>query len=705
MFDESHGRPSAERLSVGNANDFTVGKEKGVVVHDHRHSMVGTTLNNVLIDSADYSAFDAHQHYDNCRKYALNGLKRGLRLIGKLDQKYSLLVPVVDGPPMRVGTETFEEWIDLMWSESRIVRPVYETSYMGKTIQLTLDMLLSGEFITLNFNNMTNRALFRDFLRDYEAMLHYTDRFNLIRRFFQGDDSLGFWDVDWRTVSKHDMKLFVDTMVESAARNGQDLNALKTAMRFFRSEYLKKTFIYGMHVPLQIVQHVSSENENREFMLEQVSAYVSTLRTKVGRGSMSNITASMLGMATWALRRAVRITSGRSSFNYYMPFGIYFLPKSEGGLGMHPAGVIGANMDMVVTWFAHVMGEDDYLERMKAAVDTDATRVRRELAESLMQPDSILGDQIANGRKYMADIKSKWNGKFRDAKAALRILDSRGMSRLVPRGLNILNIDKTMLENVVVQNETIQSLRIRDKESIGLSSLRAVRAGVRSPLSTDLTWVKDVDLRLGDNLPLMDDELVLPVVDGANMKCLRSMGITTGRKLSFSAAGVLRILREDKLFPRHVREEDIINILSHPEAGQDIDLLIQTLVVIGARPDLAQRALGDVIGSVSRFAILQSATKISIQDSFMSNIAVNEEVLNRLSTVYTNNRTIEGLVKLLCMGVSMYLSRGRTLQHVYAYIKSEDLNNDPWRVYDRNIHPESDTTIPIDNLYLSSLRE
>jgi hypothetical protein len=253
---------------------FTLAKEAGRTLADHKFGIAASADPNILILLKDFSQFDSSQGWENVRKYALAGFKRGLRLSG------------FEGPfgPYKEG---LSEIIDLIWSKTKAA--VFATG----DNKIVTDMLNSGEFMTIIFNNVTNACNEEETvsrLMNDEQLGPLMNRMKNLHTFFMGDDSVSLWRTPYELGHK-EISALAFKIEEVAKGNGLDLNAYKTSLRYFYYEYLKKTAIYGWILPRVLqIQIIGSESSNFDVPVpEQVSGYSNLVSEYVSRGGTHSI--------------------------------------------------------------------------------------------------------------------------------------------------------------------------------------------------------------------------------------------------------------------------------------------------------------------------------------------------------------------------------------------------------------------------------
>jgi hypothetical protein len=225
--------------------DFSMGDQTGKVMVDHSSMAIASSNRDIGILAADFKAFDASQRWANIRRHLLAGIVNGLIKHGISNHKF--------------GEWELEEYFVDMWSEGKVYKVKFVSKQDGVEKVIELDQLLSGEFMTIAINNMSNRANYLRFLNEVlAAEPEISEQFRFLFFHIMGDDSIAFANLGGGWNAKlYDS--YVSKFVQSSAESGFELNYTKTVFRRYYGEYLKIRFIYGYFIPLQHIQAIDSE--------------------------------------------------------------------------------------------------------------------------------------------------------------------------------------------------------------------------------------------------------------------------------------------------------------------------------------------------------------------------------------------------------------------------------------------------------------
>jgi hypothetical protein len=489
----------------------------------------------------------------------------------------------------------------------------------------------------------------------------------------------------------------IDVFVSTGERQGFDLNALKTTVRLFRAEYLKKEEIYGYSIPLQHVSMFGSENEKQFFPIDLMISYASTLNVKVSRGMDPGL-ATRLVMATWNVKRAVRI-DGDVSVNFYLPFCSIMVPKSSNGAGLMPWNIIGANVDLACMFIANYYGFLPYIEAAYSLLSVDSTLTRSLIASRLVdENESDLVSPVnpfGKGIRYAREVKnSVYSNKLANASVALNWLRERGFGGIVPDNLNILNMEFTIAKSSILDNSTIRSLVPIEKARRGRLMIQRAALGTEKQIDR-YEWVRvlaqqriyegEVDVVSNHSLPFWyyNDELK-NVID--------SIGVGFTDRFRFSSSNILNSLRRDPRFPRYINEDVIVNLLSDERLLTDLNIMYYTLIAIGGRPDIVESIVNRVRSSLERYSLMDSGSGISLRDQSLSMLNVSTDTILRFCDISTGKPSFDTLIAYLMMSVSIVLYKGglkhwtvrfrdsSSLKSIFDMVSGGFLNNNDFAI-------------------------
>jgi hypothetical protein len=331
--------PSGNPYSgIGTPNDFHLGFDSALIIDDHKEGLYATGNNaslktKILIVDMDFSAFDVHQKWRTTRRFMIDGLLKAIKETN-VNPRYEVFENL-----------SLSEIIELIWSRDLLEGAYFLTSGGGREELVQLDQLFSGELMTLNINNMTNVALTNYMYSKLRAEM--PDAYNVKRR-KQGDDSEDYYIFEEDGILNSDQLMRIATLFsEAAEENGHSLNVKKTVMRYNRSEFIKKTSIFGHHVPRNFILPMTSERSSRYVdVREFLKSVRSDLNTGIFRGFNSQ-RCYIFYYFIFLIKGNYRYRSSNKRILHYLSPAAFFCPSNLGGLGVPVGDVLGTNTDLM----------------------------------------------------------------------------------------------------------------------------------------------------------------------------------------------------------------------------------------------------------------------------------------------------------------------------------------------------------------------
>jgi hypothetical protein len=248
-----------------------------------------------------------------------------------------------------------------------------------------------------------------------------------------------------------------------------DLNKLKTVVRSYYYEYLKKRAEYGWIIPrIFQLQIFGSERINNEVEFQTaLRGYWGLLSEYVARGA-SHRFCSYVGAFTGNLRRRIRVRSElgekfRSTFTT-IPLMILFTPVTLGGVGALPWTLIGANKDAV----SYIMYDPIIRERVSQAAfvaDVGNTQIVKSIVKETMKTDTFSKGvrwlkQQQDGERVLAAMQASSAlekvginlGRFDYRRSAIRMVEASIADN--PSLRKVINESKRGRSDRVILNRT-----------------------------------------------------------------------------------------------------------------------------------------------------------------------------------------------------------------------------------------------------------
>jgi hypothetical protein len=636
---------------VGSSNDFSKGKEVGVVLRDHAQGFYASSSPSILIIGNDYKAFDAHQKKANMRDIA--------RTVGVVT-----LQRAYNNQPWGPWKRGLSELLSVIWGKNHVYEAYFLTEEGKFSKMLVIDMLESGEFMTLDINNLTNRALASQLFDELATDVEWRNNTELLRMLFMGDDSIAFWFI---VNSKDEAQLFrliefySKTAIDLAAESGFDLNKLKTVVRLFYYEYLKKRALYGYSIPLRHVQLFSSERVNTgEYVIDSLIAYASKLSTIAGRGGNHEFLRRVL-LYTWLFKRGVKIYASREEDTwYYLPMALLYTPISLGGVGQIPWCIYMASKDATIA--LHCYRDPKFMRWINTAatiVDHKGSDVKIRMAERVRRG---MGTYVLseNGRfEYASPVEKgvKWMGKpeimppykrnvSRDAKSRLRRIGAPTPDKM---DYNRYNINR--VETGIASTQPSNALENAYKTSMGLTFLRNVASLEDEPkpkIQSLFGWVDSFRIERNEKLETVA-KLPTPFafLDDETYDVINRFGIGGSPDFfKIRPKRFLDILKRDRAFPSTLTAEAIFEYITHPAIIRNKDSIVDALLYIGASYDGATEVALEIERQKTSFLFATNAQQFSFNDDVGAMLDLSQEGHKRVVNIDIGpEESIEALIR------------------------------------------------------------
>jgi hypothetical protein len=379
----------------------------------------------------------------------------------------NIFIPIVDG-------RKAHEWILDFWGHVpgavAMIRsgPDLKSDY----IVVRLNMLMSGEFSTRYFNDMTTFAFF---LYAEDEMKAFTMHCPLVRVSVQGDDMIEVRHLSSLLQSMSDeecAKFFTDfrkRRAELAEECGLELNELKFVISDFSYEYLKKYGTNGFVIPrvMQAVVglHESERIDRTEDPLTRMRARISQYRELLFRGYDFETCMRMLYF-DWNIIRKIKLNEGESIL---MPFEALFGKLSGGGIGILPWTIVDPNVDVLI-------GIQHYPEMTRG--------ILQEWAKSYMNSKASTIGELASQISKDFDKAKKWFETYSDNN--VRQLADEAYNKLKELGYDDRFTYSRRAEHSVKETmmdmPQLRKIRIKDKRDTMTAAIlsfeKSMKAGV-----------------------------------------------------------------------------------------------------------------------------------------------------------------------------------------------------------------------------------
>jgi len=651
----------------GSPVDFVAGGEVGSKFLDDLSNAYSSSHGDAVLAGADYTAFDVTERFENARVYQYKGTVDALSELGFTD------FAGVDGGLVSIMKKLFGKGIAYggIFISGKMPLGFIEKYFGDRTPSakeaneiaerenfkfrvFELDQLRSGELITLAMNSINNHCNFKAFFERFKP-----EYMHLTRLRVQGDDSLLTWKLEpGQEFTKERYSEYVDTLTDVTSKNGLSIKKTKFLLRQTLVEFLQVTWLYGILLPKPVVQPFASEKVAEfEDYASRSQTYVGKSSTLVSRGISIN-TARLYNfyLNAFALRSLQSGSNPGKITAYYYPQMAMYAPKLHKGTGNVPWCPIGANMDAVlVAWYTNMSASQKLLVETAIAVLSARINNEKDRMADLLNSDSTRvtpNNPFLNGRNFL-----------KTTMPYDRVLISQQLEPLLSEiGLKIKSLAYYRLPYETIRlsiqsNATLRELNVRNRSGYANAAWEIAKKGIRIPFDRGYEWVTAYRFKTGPEIDDVMDPRITPVssLDPRLESIYVKLGIIKSKELfSVSPSRLLAILSRDRYFPTTIREESLIQILSHPSIYGNRNLIEMALVTIGARYDLAAQVANQFLNDTASFVFRTNIGGISLGDAAISNTDLSRESHERVvKFIQTTNRNLDDTLRMLGMAISI----------------------------------------------------
>jgi len=423
--------------------EFTLAKESNSFIANHAFGLKATGRDDNLIVLTDFSAFDATQKWNNVRKALVEQLRDWAKR--KNFGRFGFW-------------ESAPEMICTIWEKTR------NAVFKELDVEIILDMLFSGENMTISINCLTNKAFFKYFLNKFSSdiigatIMH---KLSLVGGHYEimGDDFYAIFKM-LQNLTADEIKYFSEFLSKCAEECGLKINAVKTMISKHQYEYLKKRAVYGYIIPrLSQIQILCSERVNYlPPANQQLTGYLQLLGEYVSRGGSVKL-ANALAVFTWNVKRGVK-TKDKGVIKWVkLPFSVIHLPPSLGGCGFLFNTWIGSNKDALVA-LRMAPNQWDKLAVMANFVDVAATNIRGDVARAIEK-----SGEVDDGLNFLKKVQNFPNirAKKLNAYMAGQKLESKGIK--IDTNLAYENLPSRSIFRAIKDNPVLYEVEyeVRDR--------------------------------------------------------------------------------------------------------------------------------------------------------------------------------------------------------------------------------------------------
>jgi hypothetical protein len=603
--------------------------------------MYATGDPNLVIAAADYKFYDGTQASGNVLKHTGAVMVAAARKV-KLDY-----APYLNAPGGVAGL------IALLNSEGvkfgghfTLGRPNPEVTKMiedGATLDsvnayckenwlpfriLALDVLRSGELVTLAFNSLNNIANYNCWLDYYplkEALVYWFS--------VQGDDSLMILEMNQGVFTRAWSDDFANTFSKISNVNGLLINPDKVSLRINAGEYVKIMYYLCCEISRPSLLFENSEKPMVDLPIPMMRSMLGKFATMVARGADHSYV-TRLAHFFWAFRRSyLGSVSYTERHSYFLPFSALYVPKSDGGVGMVPHTVMMQSADVVIVEEIRHRTEAEIKMFMAAKRMLRVQPQGRERVIDTMMRGWYEGGSEPSVARSSADQEfitpfQRGVDYIRGSQPHQRVMASKqAVAELDSIGFNFSNMAyERMPENMVrtIVSST-GSLRNEDRHqktnALKVMSRLAARSFAQNPdvnyspgeLYGEHGWMAGVTFTILDELEDKLDPVVHPWIEREPLleAMIRKLGYGNRDRYAIRKAAILNRLRADPHFQRSLSDDAIIDKLADPKIIGSPSRIWKFLIGIGAEPTAALAVANMFVSRASSFLFRTSVSEQS----------------------------------------------------------------------------------------------
>jgi hypothetical protein len=348
---------------------------------------------------------------------------------------------------------------------------VSQSRSVADRVILVIDMLGSGEFMTITINNATNKAV-----SDYMTVeLHKRDVNNhwegiqQLLESYMGDDSITIYEAgplsDGRVYTQEAIKYMLETFEVTSQENGLILSAKKTIARTSFYEYLKKMAVFGFTIPRlsQLMMITSERNSFKEVQLSAMVSHVAFLKEYISRGANHDFVLSYIHFLFNIKRRVKHVVKDSTPIFATLPFPVLYTPLEMGGIGLVPYSAVGPNSDIIM-YHVYNATEQDEVSHAAYILDIKINIIKDKIAESILKEQDVFRDGIDFLQKSL-----KNNVSVRSMEAN-RWLADNGFPTL--KNLLYTNSPERWVKRAIADNSKIGDI-IKEEKNLAAAQYKA----------------------------------------------------------------------------------------------------------------------------------------------------------------------------------------------------------------------------------------
>jgi hypothetical protein len=640
-------KEAPQDYKFGTSSDFPTGNQRGILLVDHAIGLALSATGEYYIVGEDYSQFDRHQEYQPIRVTAMNALTTAFNSDQVFTEPFGPIVRRINGKPIH-QYQNWADYITKLWSPKQRRDAVFEVrdfnhhrpgmiwDASGGNSLLQINSVLSGEFMTLSFNGLTNRALQRSH-RAKES--YWKEELDFTYTQIVGDDVVGLFKKLVDEPTKEAITDYLQSRVLAAAHDGQELNKLKIDFRKFFYTFLKIRCLYGFLIPQTQIQIIASERPKVGYLpVQTMTGYSSIISLAVERG-FPMVLMRRLRYFTWLLMSRVRHQPpGGYPIEFYPYENALYGPHKIGLPGCHPKALVGASYDALV--YDTYKNNKEIKDQVNGAAYLFKTPEEK-LADAIVS-ELILGrgtrishdkgpqmkvDGFRNGIRDYANLIP--NSVKQRAASAISVLEKEYPGAPPLGNMSLL---KAPVAGARANVQNIGEIaKIRNKERLNLM----VKPFPNEPpnvVDQEFDWVFFLKLERKARVErVFEGPTPWITCDETLQESVRVFD-ASGRSPSVLDPNSLdKALRRNEYFGSYITAEQVIDYLSRPYFLTRPKSRFFALVGMGVEPANANKLINSMSGGLGSYEVAKASKGFSFSGSFTSNLKFDAANMKRFT--------------------------------------------------------------------------
>lgn len=358
----------------------------------------------------------------------------------------------------------------------------------------------------------------------------------------------------------------------------------------------------------------------------------------------------------WNIKRPIRMFSENISVSWFLPpFGCLWTPIKLKGAGHTPHSILFASKDGLIGYLCMLDPKlKSIVNAAASTLDVGIPNIKRQLAKQILEGSVTEPlDFFSAGKEFM--VKHVWEeGK--------KIASSKAQEKLRANRINVPNEVYTNfpilnMENVISGNSKLGKIEADIKNRLGSKYYKSTLTPTKDMVEAAYGWMGEFKTEMMSR----DEEEVISVcpyavIDSRIQKLYRIFGIIENRDVyQVHPERVLRLIRQDKSFPRYLRAERVFELVTQPAVIQNPEMIYHILVAIGLEANVSSRLMRELVLSGDTYKMLTESIILSTNDNIIGQLNLNRINYERFVEMSrTANRILDATLSVLGLGYVIY---------------------------------------------------